>query len=62
MYYKKCDTKYKSLVDALESINVESSFEERKQIATKNNILNHKGTYNQNSILLKKLKNGKLLK
>lgn len=61
-YYKKCNKKYKSLIDGLESINVDWTFENRKKIASKNNINNYKGTYNQNSTLLKLLKQGKLKK
>ena len=61
-YYKKCDEKYKSLVDALESIDVDWTFKNREKIAKKNNINNYLGTYNQNSTLLILLKRGKLKK
>ena len=60
--YPKVSSKYKSLVDALESINVDSSFEHRKKIAQKNNVKDYKGTALQNKRLLDKLKAGKLIK
>ena len=61
-YFDKCDFYHSSLVDALKSINVDSSFENRKAIANKNNISNYTGTYEQNTKLLNLLKNGKLKK
>lgn len=61
-YYTKCNNNYKSIVDALNSIGVNSSFENRKKIAIKNNINDYKGTAAQNNQLLNKLKEGKLLK
>ena len=51
-----------SLVDALKKINVNSSFDNRKKIASKNGISNYKGTNFENLKLLKLLKRGKLLK
>ncbi len=51
-----------SIVDALKSIDVDSSFEYRKKIAAKNGICNYRGTSYQNNKLLKLLKKGKLLK
>ncbi len=51
-----------SLVDALKDIGVDSSFENRKKIAAKNNVNNYRGTAYQNNKLLKLLKKGKLLK
>ena len=59
-YYPKCDSKYTSLVDALESINVTSSFTHRAKIAAANGFENYKGTSNQNDCLLDRLKAGKL--
>lgn len=58
-YYK---TNYKglSLVDGLKSINVDSSFENRKKIAQKNGMNNYKGTAKQNTNLLNLLKKGLL--
>lgn len=49
-----------SIVDALKEINVDSSFNNRKKIATKNDITNYQGTSNQNLKLLKLLQNGQL--
>lgn len=62
LYYPEVNKKYSSLVDALESIKVDSSFEHRKKIAAKNNVNNYKGTMLQNKRLLDKLKAGRLLK
>ena len=62
LYYPEVNKKYISLVDALESIKVDSSFEHRKKIAAKNNVNNYKGTMLQNKRLLDKLKAGRLLK
>ena len=49
-----------SIVDGLKGINVDSSYDNRCQIALKNGIENYHGTYNQNVYLLKLLKTGKL--
>lgn len=51
-----------SLVDALKKININSSFENRKEIAQKNGITDYKGTYIQNLKLLNLLKKGLLKK
>lgn len=59
-YYKKCESQYKSLVDALKSINIDSSLTNRKKIAKANGILNYTGTSSQNIKLLNLLKEGKL--
>lgn len=59
-YYPACNSGYKSLVDALNSIGVDSSYNHRKAIAIKNGISNYKGTASQNNELLAKLKAGKL--
>lgn len=61
-YYKKCDKKYTSLVDALNSIGVNSSFSNRKVIAKKNGIQLYVGSAKQNTKLLNLLKQGKLKK
>lgn len=61
-YYKKCSVKYKSIVDALNSIGVNSSFSNRKTIAKKNGISIYLGTSGQNIKLLNLLKQGKLVK
>lgn len=57
-------TNYKglSLVDALKSIGVDSSFVSRKRIANSNGINNYKGSITQNIKLLNLLKQGKLKK
>lgn len=59
-YYPKCDPKYTSLVDALKSIKVTSSFAKRAKIAAANGFENYKGTSEQNDCLLDRLKAGKL--
>jgi len=50
-----------SIVDALNQINIDSSFTNRKKLATKNNIINYTGTSSQNSKLLSLLKEGRLI-
>ena len=49
-----------SIVDALKSINVDSSLQNRSKIATVNGITNYTGAANQNIQLLTLLKQGKL--
>ncbi len=61
-YYPACDSSFTSLVDALKSIDVDSSFETRKKIAIRNGILDYTGTVSQNIELLNKLKQGLLIK
>lgn len=61
-YYPKCASKYTSLVDALKSIKVNSSFANRFKIANKNGIKLYVGTSKQNIKLLDLLKKGKLVK
>lgn len=61
-YYKKYTGKSVSIVDALTSLKINSSFENRKKIATKNGIKNYKGTAAQNTKMLNLLKQGKLKK
>lgn len=61
-YYKRCNAKYYSIVDALNSVGVNSSFAHRKKIAKANGIKNYIGTSKQNVKLLNLLKNGKLKK
>lgn len=61
-YYPACNSAYTSIVDALNSIGVDSSYQNRKNIATKNNIKNYTGTATQNEQMLAKLKAGKLIK
>lgn len=59
-YYPKCKSSYTSIVDALESINVSSKMDNRKRIAELNDIKNYSGKKEQNELLLKLLKQGKL--
>ena len=61
-YYPKYSGKSQSLVDALDSLKIASSFTDRSKIAKKNGIANYSGTAVQNSELLKLLKTGKLKK
>lgn len=61
-YYKKYTGKSGSIVDALKSIGVDSSIENRKKIAQANGISNYSGTASQNEKMLSLLKQGKLKK
>lgn len=61
-YFKVSDKSSTSLVDSLNDIKVDSSFESRKKIAKKNGISNYSGTALQNIDLLSKLNEGKLMK
>jgi hypothetical protein len=61
-YYPKYNGNSKSIVDALKSLSIDSSFTSRKQLAAINNIKNYTGTGKQNITLLNLLKNGKLKK
>lgn len=61
-YLENSSYKGNSLVDALKEIGVDSSFNNRKKIAEKNNIYNYTGTATQNTKLLNLLKQGKLIK
>ena len=59
-YYPACDSDYNSLVDALKSIGVDSSYDSRNNIANANGIYNYTGTAVQNVQMLTKLKAGRL--
>ena len=59
-FYPACNPKFTSIVDALKSIKVNSSFLNRKRLAYQNGIPHYNGTYEQNVILLNLLKKGKL--
>ena len=59
-YYPAFDST--SIVDGLKSIDVNSSFENRKKIASANGINGYSGTYAENVKLLKLAKQGKLKK
>lgn len=61
-YYPIPDYKGNSIVDALKKISVNSSIEYRKLIADKNNIMDYKGTPEQNTYMLNLLKKGTLIK
>ena len=51
-----------SIVDALKSINIDSTYKYRKKLAKANNITNYHGSYSQNIKMLNLLKEGKLKK
>ena len=61
-YFKSCDKKHTSLVDALRSVGAKSDFAYRKVIASENNISGYIGTAKQNTLMLALLKTGKLIK
>lgn len=61
-YLDNQNYKYGSIVDALKEINIDSSYQYRKKLATENGITNYHGSYNQNVTLLKLLKTGNLKK
>ena len=61
-YYPACSSNQTSIVNALNSIGVDSSFSFRKQIAAANNISNYSGSASQNTQMLNLLKSGKLLR
>lgn len=61
-FYKKYDGKSNSIVIALDSLLIDSTFENRKKIADANGIKNYKGTVQQNLSILELLKAGKLKK
>lgn len=61
-YYPACSREFVSLISALNSIGVNSSYDYRKKIAQKNNVNNYTGTAQQNIQLLEKLKAGRLIK
>ena len=61
-YYKKYTGKSGSIVNALKSIGVDSSFSYRKKIAKANNITAYVGLPSQNTKMLQLLKAGKLIK
>jgi hypothetical protein len=61
-YYPACSSSYSSIVDALNSIGVDSSYANRKSIAVLNGISDYSGTAAQNTELLNKLKKGVLIK
>lgn len=61
-YYPKYTGTTTSIVNALVSLKIDSSFSNRTKIANKNGISNYKGTASQNIQLLNLLRQGKLIK
>ena len=61
-YFPVCDKNEVSIVNALQKVGYNSSMSSRKKIAYKNGISAYSGTYSQNSQLLVKMKQGKLIK
>ena len=61
-YYPACSSSHTSLVDALKSIGVDSSYANRTQIAGLNGISDYSGSVAQNNQMLSLLKQGKLIK
>lgn len=61
-YYDRYSGKTSSIVTALNSLGIGSSFANRKNIAKANGISNYTGTASQNIKLLNLLKQGKLIK
>ena len=60
--YPACKGSLTSIVEALQSLEEDSSFDNRKKIAKLNGISDYRGSPEQNSDLLSKLKQGKLIK
>lgn len=61
-YLSNKSYKGKSIVEALQQINVDYSYSYRKKLALVNNIKSYTGTNTQNMRMLNLLKNGKLIK
>ena len=61
-YYPRYTGNSVSIVDALQAVEVESSFASREKIAIKNGITGYRGSADQNNRLLSLLKSGKLIK
>ena len=61
-YLNAQNYKHGSIVDALKSIGINSSYNYRKKLAQANNIKNYHGSYFQNIQMLNLLKQGKLKK
>lgn len=62
VYYPKCKSDFHSIVDALNSVGVNSSFSFRRKLAKVNGIVGYIGKAEQNIKLLNLLKKGKLKK
>ncbi len=61
-YYPACNSSHTSIINALKSVGVDSSYAFRKKIAVANNIANYSGTSSQNIQMLSLLKSGRLLR
>lgn len=61
-YLKNSNYKGTSIVEALNQIKIDSSYNYRAKLAEKNGISNYTGTASQNTQMLNLLKNGKLVK
>lgn len=61
-YYRACNKNEKSIVEGLNSIGVNSEFNNRKKIARLNGIISYNGSASDNASLLTLLKRGKLIK
>jgi len=62
IYFKEYNGNTNSLVDALKSLNENSSYSYRSSIARVNNINNYTGSSSQNRKMLNLLKQGLLIK
>ena len=62
VYYSRYKGKSKSIVDALKSLSINSSKNNRKKIASLNGIKNYNGSAAQNTKMLNLLKKGRLIK
>lgn len=62
IYFPKWSSAGFSIINALNSIGEDSGFSNRKKIANKNGIVDYKGTTEQNLILVKLIKEGRLIK
>ncbi len=60
--YLKANYNGSSIVDALKSIGINSSYSYRSKLAAVNGISNYRGTPEQNTLMLNLLKQGKLIK
>lgn len=60
-YYPACDASYQTIIPALDSIGVTSTYAYRKVIAAANNMEGYEGTPEQNNYMLSLLKEGKLI-
>ncbi len=61
-YFPKYNGKSSSIIEALNTIGVNSSMANRKKIATANLISNYRGTTQQNILMVNLVKAGKLIK